>query len=251
MEKAPFRIDALGWGTVSGIVASLSLLISVTYDWGFFFQLGLSYAKAPTTIVDHIQSWLYWLRALIPAGVGVFLGHLSAIKNPIHELDRNSTRIEITQALNVLRRKQKTLILTIIITAVMLILLSYFLFDSIYPLGWYGLVPFWFLWFIRKRDKFPAALREILTWFPPLLVFAFLSGSVHANRALGHKFLPTHRLVTFDDRESQQDIDVNVLRTFQDWLLVVDDDDRMAWISSASIKRMEILGRTATKKGQE
>ena len=251
MEKDRFSIDALGWGTVSGIVASLSLLISVTYDWGFFFELDLSYAKAPTTIVDHIQSWLHWLPALIPVGFGVFLAHLASIKNPVRDLNQNSTRIEIAQALNVLRRKQITLISAIIITAVILLFISYFLFDSIYPLGWYGLIPFWFLWFIRKRDKFPAALREILTWFPPLLAIAFLSGSVHADHALGREFRPTHRLVTFDDRESQQDLDVNVLRTFQDWFLVVDDDDGMAWISSSSIKRMEILEPTATKKDQE
>ena len=251
MEKDRFSIDALGWGTVSGIVASLSLLISVTYDWGFFFELDLSYAKAPTTIVDHIQSWLHWLPALIPVGFGVFLAHLASIKNPVRDLNQNSTRIEVVQAVNVLRKQQTTLISAIIITAVILLFMSYFLFDSIYPLGWYGLIPFWFLWFIRKRDKFPAALREILTWFPPLLVIAFLSGSVHADRALGREFRPTHRLVTFDDRESQQDLDVNVLRTFQDWLLVVDDDDGMAWISSSSIKRMEILEPTATKKDQE
>ena len=251
MQKDRFSIDALGWGTVSGIVASLSLLISVTYDWGFFFALDLSYAKAPTTIVDHIQSWLYWLPALMPVGFGVFLAHLAPIENPVRNLDQNSTRTEIVHALNVLRKKQKTLILTIIITAVILVLSSYFLFDSIYPLGLYGLVPIWFLWFTRKRDKFPAALREILTWFPPLLVFAFLSGSVHAGRALGHEFRSTHRLVTFYDGESQQDLDVNVLRTFQDWLLVVDDDDQMAWISSQSIKRMEILERPAAKENQE
>lgn len=243
MRKDPFGIDALGWGTVSGIVASLSLLISVTYDWGFLFELDLSYAKSPTTIVDHIQSWLYWMPALIPIGFGVFLAQLAPIEDPVRDLDQNSTLPQIMHASSALRKQLTILICVIVVAVVILMLLSYALFDSIYPLGLYGLLPFWILWFVRKRDKFPAALREILTWIPPLLVFAFLSGGTHARLALGNEAPPTHRLVMFDGGESQREIDVLVLRTFQDWFLVVEDDDEMVWLSSATIKRMEVLKR--------
>ena len=43
------------------LVAVGSVFISIFHDWGFFFVLGASFAQAPTTIADHLQSWLVWL----------------------------------------------------------------------------------------------------------------------------------------------------------------------------------------------
>ena len=119
--------------------------------------------------------------------------------------------------------------------------ISYALHGSTYPLGWVGFLPFWFLLFGGIRTKFPVGIREILTWLPPLLAFSFLAGGVHAVQALGEQGQFTHRLMVIDDIESPHEFNVNVLRAFQDWILVVDDDDHIVWIASASINRMEKL----------
>ena len=48
--------ERIGW--FSGVIGSLSVIVSFVYDWGFFAALGISFADAPTTISDHIRSWL-------------------------------------------------------------------------------------------------------------------------------------------------------------------------------------------------
>lgn len=45
---------------LTAVVASWSLVVSVAYDWGFLSALGISFAHAPTTLSDHLSSWLVW-----------------------------------------------------------------------------------------------------------------------------------------------------------------------------------------------
>ena len=241
MADDRLSIASLGWGAISGILASLSVLVSVTYDWGFFFALDMSYATAPTTIVDHVQSWLYWIPALIFPGIGFLFAYLSPIENPVHHLSKNSTPSEISDAVRLLKKRQIYLICTMILFSVILLVLSYARYNSIYPIGWFGLIPFWFLWYGRFRTRFPVIIAEILIWFPPLLAFAFLSGSVHAKFSLGQQDQTTHRLVVVDNGEFQNELDVNIVRTFQHWFLVVENNDQMVWIPSVRIKRMDVL----------
>ena len=244
MENSRLSIGSLGWGTVSGIVASLSVLISVTYDWGYFFELDLSYSKSPITIGDHVQSWVAWLPAFFGVGVGVFLGQLARIENPVKNLDENATVEQLKDARKLLRKRRYQVIFLLMFLFVLFMVISYIKYDSIYPLGFILLLPFWivwFMWFSGVKAKFPAALGEFLTWLPPALAFAFLSGSMHAVHALGEQGQLTHRIVVVDDGESLRVSDVKVLRVFQDWFLVVENDEQMVWISSATVKRMEIL----------
>ena len=241
MENSRLSIAQLGWGTVSGIVASLSVLISVVYDWGYFFGLDVSYSKSPITVVDHVQSWLAWLPALFSIGVGMFVAHLLGIKNPLENLDENATIEQLNSARKLLRRSRRLFILGLIVATVLLMIMSYVRYDSIYPLGFLFLPIFWIALIGRSKAKFSSAIGEILTWLPVALAFAFLWGSMHAMHALGKQGQLTHRIVAVDDGESLRVFDVKVLRVFQDWFLVVENDEQKVWISSATVKRMEVL----------
>ena len=48
-----------GIGALTAVVASFSLAMSFAYDWGFFSGVGVSFADAPTTLSDHLHTWLY------------------------------------------------------------------------------------------------------------------------------------------------------------------------------------------------
>ncbi len=60
--------------SVGGLVASISIVLSIIYDWGFFYALGISFGEAPTTIVDHVQSWLIWLPNVLLAAAAFLIG---------------------------------------------------------------------------------------------------------------------------------------------------------------------------------
>lgn len=45
---------------LTAVFASWSLVVSVAFDWGFFSALGIKFAHAPTTLSDHLSSWLVW-----------------------------------------------------------------------------------------------------------------------------------------------------------------------------------------------
>ena len=114
MANDRITMASLGWTTVTSILASLSILISVTYDWGFFFSLGLSYARSPTTIVDHVQSWLYWLPLFVVSGVGVILAHLTPTDERLRGLDKSSSREALENARVILIRRKDLLIWSMI-----------------------------------------------------------------------------------------------------------------------------------------
>ena len=57
-------------GVIVAAGASLSLFLSFVYDWGFLSALGISFGDAPTSLSDHVASWMVWAQILLP---GVFL----------------------------------------------------------------------------------------------------------------------------------------------------------------------------------
>lgn len=47
--------------TIVTVLATCTLVASVTYDWGFLSALGLSFGDVPTSLADHARSALVWL----------------------------------------------------------------------------------------------------------------------------------------------------------------------------------------------
>ena len=59
-------------GAIIAVATSLSLALSFVYDWGFLSALGMGFRDAPTSLSDHISSWMVWLQMLLPAGFVMF-----------------------------------------------------------------------------------------------------------------------------------------------------------------------------------
>lgn len=55
--------------SVFGILATVSLVLSITYDWGYLHWLGVSFSEVPTSLSDHARSALVWAPSV---GIGFF-----------------------------------------------------------------------------------------------------------------------------------------------------------------------------------
>lgn len=76
-----------------GLLSSLTLVLSVVYDWGYFMFLGVPFAEAPTSLSDHIKSALIWLP---PAAAACFI--FIAIEILIQRIERGMTEKEIIES---------------------------------------------------------------------------------------------------------------------------------------------------------
>ena len=81
-------------GAVFALAASVSVIVSFVYDWGFFSTLGIGFAQAPTAISDHLRSWLIWLPLVITP-VLILLAHELLMSR----LERGLTDEEIVESL--------------------------------------------------------------------------------------------------------------------------------------------------------
>lgn len=54
---------------VLAVLATVSLGLSVIYDWAYLYWLGISFSEVPTTLSDHGRSALVWMPS---AGVALF-----------------------------------------------------------------------------------------------------------------------------------------------------------------------------------
>lgn len=69
MSKSTITIENLP-SVIAGFSAAI-LVISVSYDFGFLFFLGISFAEAPTSLSDHIRASLIWAPKLLIIVFGV------------------------------------------------------------------------------------------------------------------------------------------------------------------------------------
>ena len=49
---------------MSGIAASMSLLLSIIYDYAYFNAINITFSDVPTSISDHLRTGLIWFPAL-------------------------------------------------------------------------------------------------------------------------------------------------------------------------------------------
>ena len=63
-------------GKIMAVIASFSLIVSVFYDWGFISALGLRFSEIPTSVSDHVRSWLVWLPKVVIGVIGVLVFEL-------------------------------------------------------------------------------------------------------------------------------------------------------------------------------
>ena len=234
-------------GLLGGTIASLSMILSVFYDWGFFTALGISFADAPTTLSDHMQSWLVWLPIVAPPAVFVL-----GIELLTRRIERGMTEDEIiaTSPSPVWMRRIRDSPYYFMGVMGPLLVIFWVLFGEIFFDGlFFGLSICWFLfigWIFGHptvKDRHSALFRWSVYWLPPVMIAAFFLGSRSVERA----FFPGEYKINVRSTSSTKDVEI--LRSFERWVLVREEHNTIAWISLEDIGRMELVQKPRPFRG--
>ena len=239
-------------GAALALAASLSVIVSFIYDWGFFSALGIKFAQAPTGISDHVRSWLIWLPfVIIP--VLVLLTHELLMSR----LERGLTEVEIIESSRnptrdrLIRNGPRKLISFM---AILLVLL-WLLFGEKYSNG--RIIAFPITWMVfahwvfrhpRLNARYSAVTKNIVTYVPALFFVGFFMGAGAARTEMS-KSSTSHRidLATTENGEKQEE--VRLLRSFQDWILIRDEKGKVTWIHLNDVVRIQALEESKMFKG--
>ena len=228
---------------LSGVTAALSVVVSFIYDWGFFTALGISFEDAPTTITDHLRSWLLWLPAL-----GVVATIAVAKELFIRRLEHGMTEDEIVEASPNPERTARARNRPYKVIAAMgpiLILLWAFLGDGFFEGFLVGLAISWvaFMGWVfghyNMWTRHPFWFRWSAFALLPVPIFFFYLGFVSIERG---GLIPPWGSGTYTihvEGTNKSTRSVKVLRSFEKWLLV-QEADAVVWIPVDHIRRMEV-----------
>ena len=240
-DVTPSILERLG--LLSGVTAALSVVVSFFYDWGFFTALGISFNDAPTTITDHIRSWLVWLPV-----VGIMFIVIVAKELFTRRLEHGKTEDEIIAASpdpdRTARRRNRPY-KVIAVLAPILVVQWVLLGDSFFGGFLFGLGICWFVfvaWLFSDpvmQMRHPYWFRLSFYWLLPVAVMIFSLGFISVERD-GDFFPPWGSgSYTIQMERPERTKSVRVLRSFEKWLLVR-EDDAIVWLPVDDIRRMEL-----------
>lgn len=78
--------------SVFGILATVSLVLSVIYDWAYLHWLGVSFSEVPTSLSDHAKSALIWAPS-----VGIAFFCLFVLELLTRRMEQGKTEQELIE----------------------------------------------------------------------------------------------------------------------------------------------------------
>jgi hypothetical protein len=233
-------IDHLSKG--AAVIASLGLVVSVFYDWGFYYALGLRFSEAPTSVSDHVRSWLVWLPTALFSLVCVI-----AFEMVTRRIEGGMTEEEIVQSAPEPARTRRNRLrpMKFLRLTAYLIIASWVLFGDLFNRGLYiGLIIVWFAltgWVFghpRIRARHSEAFRLILHWGPPILIWFFFSGFGDAMQRITLS-KGTTSVLRIKSSQQQLPMQASIIRTFEKWILVQDSERRLLWIPVDDVAQIQ------------
>lgn len=173
---------------LSGIAASMSLLLSIIYDYSYFNALNISFSDVPSSISDHLRSGLIWFPTLFFTAVGATIFELITVR-----IERGMSEDEIILSSPDPKKTEKFREgpIKLMPWIAGLIILSYILIGDAFV---YGLpIAFCLIWFriapwlnnhpriFQRRSKF---LRAVIFWMPVILIFLYGKGYTDGKRLI-------------------------------------------------------------------
>lgn len=231
-------------GVLLALVASVGVIISFVYDWGFLSELGIEFSDAPTTIADHFRSWLVWLPLVAVAAWFILAQELLLAR-----LERGKTEEEIVGSsrnpafTRLVRQSPRHSYLIIVVLLGVLWLLYGEPFSAarfvFFPALWIVFVG-WVFRQPRLASRFSAFAQLFAALAPAILLLVFFLGALIAS---GGMSIPSasHRIVLSGEGGDGSNEEVRVLRSFEDWVLVRDANENVVWIHADGIARMQVL----------
>ena len=239
-------------GALLAASGSASVVISFVYDWGFLFALGIPFSEAPTAISDHVRGWLIWLPIFVAPAL-IILSH-ELLASRIEQGLTEEQIIESSPNPERTRRRRNRPWKFIDGMAVVLLLL-WLVFGELFAYARFFSFPVvWmvFVWWVfrnpRLNARWSTSVQAAVAWVPAAFFVVFFVGVNNANSEMSEA-VPSHRIAWNSGDEDQVGEEVRLLRSFQDWILVRDSDQNMAWIRSNGVARMERLEASVPFQG--
>jgi len=218
------------------IVVAIGFVISVIYDWGYVYAIGIDLMSLPTTISDHLRTGVIWFPYLLAF---VFVGF--AVEFQFRRVERGLTEQEIIESsknpekLNKFREGPWKLIKWTAPLAVFNYILIGDILSSVLPLMlsivWMGFSEWCYsapLIQLRRSWESQAAF----TFLPIIFILAFFSGYNAAVDASIRE--PEQVSITL----SKQPLPVkgNLLREFERGVFFLSDSNNITFIPWGQIE---------------
>ncbi len=212
-----------------------SVLVSIIFDYGYFLELGLSFGSAPTSVTDHVTSWLLRLPYLVGyIGVYTFFEMLvywiletrneeSRIRGFLISAGRRSDTItyRIVVPLSIIMSLPGEIYgLLVIGTALLVLRFANYLFS------------------IFGTDTKYRVRIGFLKYVFPIVLMALGLGQIDAKICYD---LPSEaqNVYTLELESGDDNLDVEIFRTFEEWLLVR-DESQVGWINKDGVLQIDL-----------
>lgn len=223
------------------VVGASSLAASLTYDWGFFNALNLTFLEVPSAISDHVRSSLLWFPKFAMLGLATLVYELLS-----QRIEGGRTEVEIIneshdpEKVRKLRRRPYPYVAG----AALLPVVGYILIGEPFLQGLsLGIMVAWVLFATwaqspsRTQSRRPRSLRNFLVFAPPILIYLFITRHVDAAK-ISEQGAPTSRLYKIDGGEEQ----IVIARIFDRGVLLKNRTGIVAFVPWRDVKRLELPG---------
>ena len=236
-----------GLGSITSAVASISVVLSVVYDWGYFSALNITFSSAPTTLSDHFSSWLIWLPFIIfPTILTVTLEFFTLRteqgKSEEELLDSspvpNLTRKTRERPFRFIRNMAYIGIILWVLFGTGVVKHEYLMFFL--AITWMAYTG----WVFSNQQiavRYTYLFFLCFLWIPPAIMMVFSMGSSHADTEVARK-KPNYQIIFNSNNTSPKiNSEINLIRAFENWILVQDQNKEIHWVRLNDLKRIKPL----------
>lgn len=226
MQESIHNKVGLGIQAIS-LLLSMSFVCSVLYNYSYFYALGLPSHFLPLTLLDYSETTLLWSMPM-----GAVLAGILFVELVLKRLEGGLTEEELIQSTSNPERTRKLrespykFIKLIVIIFAPIPVLKYLLFGLVtHPIVYYVPILFvswimisnWLFGHYRIRQRTTIFFRLFVFAAPLVAMFMFRQGY---NTALHDLTNPTMQYIIFTKDTQNNGNQVNVLRTFNQGVLV-------------------------------
>ena len=238
-ERNERRLTLEQLTALTAVVGSLTLVLSVIYDWGFLSALGISIADAPTSLADHLGSWLEWAPRYAILMALVVLHRLIRVR-AVFEIMPAAVSSSLPTKLRWTKRKRRA---SIPVAVAMFIL--WLLIGGSPALLAISAIILWMIlvdWITDHPQLTPPRSVLFLVRIAPVLVLLFFTFGYWSLDRVDRRTMPkAYVQIRSADVAGSPWSERYVLRSFANWLLVQDHGrTQVDWVRMEQVDRIEV-----------
>jgi hypothetical protein len=225
--------------TITKLAVPSVIILSITYEWSYFYGLGIPLSLTPLGTSDFLKGWIRWYPLAFGMLTGVFL-----IKVLIPRLENWKSEEEIIQSSSnpEATRKARFLPWRLFQYVGLVTLLMPILFGEKYiSLGTLGLSFLWvrFIIWLFKGSPWKDFNLDALLISGLVILSGILIGFQAGSSVL--KNVNNENLITYKSHENSQPL--RIIRSFEQWTLVSTGAKEFSWVQHESNAMIHFTSR--------